>query len=158
PGGRFLYVLNELDASINSYALDPERGTLEELQSIPMVSSDSQPPPSAADVHITPDGRFLYGSERRTHRIVGFAIDGATGGLTPAGSFETEPSPRGFRIAPGGRFLLAAGQTSNRIAVHAIDGHDGRLTRVSDTPAGSNPNWIEVVDLPLSRDRPGIGR
>jgi 6-phosphogluconolactonase len=158
PVDAFLYLLNELDASINCYALDRDGGTLEERQSIPMLLSDPQHRLSAADVHVTPDGRFLYGSERTTHQIVGFAVDGATGWLTPVGTFATEPSPRGFRIAPGGHFLLVAGQKNNRIAVHAVDGHDGRLTHVFDTPAGSNPNWIEVIDLPLSRNRPESGR
>ena len=113
-----------------------------------MLPSDTALSPSAADIHITPDGRFLYGSERATHRIIGFAVDHASGGLTWLGSFPSEPSPRGFNVSPCGRFLLVAGQISNRISVYLIDATDGHLTKVAEQDAGLNPNWIEVVSLP----------
>ena len=122
-------------------------GALAERQTVALLPADCPDKPSAADLHITPDGRFLYGSERASNTIAGFAVDAASGRLTSIGSVPTEPPPRGFRIDPSGRFLLAVGQTSNQMSVYAIDG-DGRLTKLADYPMGTNPNWVEIIDLP----------
>src|SRR5438045_5954605 len=84
---------------------------------------------AAADLHVTPDGRFLYGSERRTSTLAGFRIDLATGTLSPIGSWPTEATPRGFAIDPRGRFLLSAGLDSDRMTVYRI-GNDGALDPV----------------------------
>ncbi len=145
PAGDYLYVVNELDASITGYAIDLDRGTLEERQLVAMLDSDATSQPSAADIHLTPDGRFLYASERATHRLVAFEVNPQSGRLTRLGAYQTEPLPRGFAISPCGRFLLAAGQMSNYVAVHALDPRDGRLTVIGRHVAGSNPNWLEFV-------------
>jgi len=147
PGGRFLYLINELDGTVNAYAVDPRTGALTERQSISLLPAGFPSKPSAADLHLTPDGRFLYGSERASNTIAAFAVDAGTGRLTSIGSVPTEPAPRGFRIDPRGRFLLAVGQTSNRMSVYAI-GADGRLAKLADYPMGTNPNWVEIIDLP----------
>ena len=70
--------------------------------------------PAAADLHITPDGRFIYGSERKSSTLAGFTIDEATGKLSPIGRWPTEKIPRGFNIDPRGRFLLAAASIRTR--------------------------------------------
>jgi 6-phosphogluconolactonase len=147
PDGRFLYLINELDGTVNAYEVDARSGALTERQTVAFLPADFPDKPSAADLHITPDGRFLYGSERASNTIAGFAVDPASGRLTPIGSVPTEPPPRGFRIDPRGRFLLAVGQTSNRMSVYAIGG-DGKLTKLADYPMGTNPNWVEIIDLP----------
>jgi 6-phosphogluconolactonase len=147
PAGDYLYVVNELDATITGYAIDLDRGTLEERQLVAMLDADATSQPSAADIHLTPDGRFLYASERATHRLVAFEVNPQSGRLTRLGAFRTEPSPRGFAISPCGRFLLAAGQVSDRVAIHALDPRDGRLTVIGHHAAGSNPNWVEFVAL-----------
>ena len=92
-------------------------------------------------------GMVSSGSERASNTIAAYAVDAPSGRLTPLGSVPTEPPPRGFRIDPSGRFLLAVGQTSNRMSVYAI-GADGRLTKLADYPMGTNPNWVEIIDLP----------
>jgi len=147
PAGSYLYVVNELDASIAGYAFDGDTGLLEERQVVMMQNADAPAHPSAADMHLTPDGRFLYASERTTNRLVAFAVDPRSYALEFLGFCETEPSPRGFAISPCGRFLLAAGQTSNHVAVHALDPRDGRLSGIARHAAGSNPNWVEFVAL-----------
>lgn len=147
PDGRFLYLINELDGTVNAYAVDARTGTLAERQSISLLPADFPATPSAADLHLTPDGRFLYGSERTSNTIAAYAVDAASGRLTPLGGVPTEAQPRGFRIDPRGRFLLAVGQASDRMSVYAIGG-DGRLTKLADYPMGTNPNWVEIIDLP----------
>ena len=148
PDGRFVYLLNELDAAIDVLAFDPMLGTLAQLQTI-----DSLPPgfvgaPWAADLHLTPDGRFLYSSERRSDSLAAFRVDAADGRLTLAGHFPTEAQPRGFAITPDGRFLVAAGQRSNALRLHAIDPDSGALHERGRCAVGDGPNWIEIVRLP----------
>ena len=144
--GRLLYGLNELNATLNTYARHPPTGALTELQSLPLVPSAAAPL-AAADLHLTPDERFLYASERTHNILAGFRLR-PDGTLDPLGTVPAEPVPRGFAIAPDGRFLLCAGQQSGNVAVYAIHPAEGALTRLAACEAGGNPNWIEIVDIP----------
>lgn len=146
PQGAFAYLVSELDGTVGAYRLDPATGALDALQVLSQLPPGFAEKPAAADLHITPDGRFLYASERTTSTLAAFAVDPATGTLTAIGRYSTELEPRGFTIDPRGRFLLAAGLRSNRLTVYAI-GADGRLDAVGHHPMGDAPNWIEVVDL-----------
>jgi 6-phosphogluconolactonase len=148
PNGRFLYLLNELDGTVAACRVDEPSGALQILQTLRLLPPGYPGKPSAADLHVTPEGRFLYCSERTSSTLVSFRIDAASGQLTLIESVATEPTPRGFSIDPRGRFLLAVGLTSNRMSVYHIDAKTGRLTRIGQYPMGSNPNWVEIVDLP----------
>ncbi len=147
PSGKFLYLITETTATIGAYAVDPANGTLKELQFVDMLAADFKEQPSAADLHVTPDGRFLYGSERKTSTLTGFRIDPEKGTLSPIGRFPTEKTPRGFAIEPRGRFLLSAGLDSNAMTVYAIRPDNGALDPVKQHAMGKQPNWIEFVDL-----------
>jgi 6-phosphogluconolactonase len=147
PNGRFLYLLNETDATLGIYAIDRAAGTLAELQTVPTLPPGFTGKPSAADLHVTPDGRFIYASERTTSTIKGFRIDPESGTFSRCGRWPTETTPRGFAIDPRGRFLLAAGLSSNAMTVSAIDPDSGSLADVRKYPLGEMPNWIEIVDL-----------
>jgi 6-phosphogluconolactonase len=160
PNNRLVYLLNELEASVYVFRYDSERGTLSEQQVISALPPDfSGPPlgmpgistnggPKAADIHVTPDGRFLYASERTTSTLAAFRVDSDSGSLHTISSFPTEETPRGFNIDPTGRYLLAAGQTSHYLTVYAIDQESGRLSELDRYGSGENPNWIEIVRLP----------
>ena len=104
--------------------------------------------PWAADLHLTPDGRYLYASERSSSTLSGFKVDAATGRLQPLGQTPTEKTPRGFAIDPSGRFLIAVGQESHSASVHPIDAVSGALGTPQRLPLGKNPNWVEIVELP----------
>lgn len=145
PDGRFLYLINELDGTINVYRFDSASGALTELQSITVLPPGVTGQVASADIHLTPDGRFLYGSERTTNTLAAFRVDAASGKLSPIGSVPSEASPRGFAIDPTGFFLVCAGQTSNRVAVYAIDQGSGVLKRIGVHDVGANPNWIEFL-------------
>lgn len=144
---RYFYLLNELDGSLYVYAWDAAKGTLRELQRTTTVPAGTDKP-WAADLHLTPDGKFLYASERTSSTISGFRVDPATGLLQPLGQTPTEKTPRGFAIDSTGRFLIAAGQGSHSVSVHPIDPATGALGAAKSLPVGKNPNWIEIVDLP----------
>ncbi|MBK6864939.1 MAG: lactonase family protein [Ideonella sp.] len=147
PNARWVYLLNELDAGVDLLDFDAERGTLQLRQTVSALPPGFSGEPWAADLHLTPDGRFLYASERRSSTLAAFAVDAATGALAPIGSVPTESQPRGFAIDPSGRFLCAAGQASHRLSRYAIDSSTGALTRLDGCAVGRNPNWVEVVPL-----------
>ena len=147
PNGRFLYLLNETDATLGAYAVDPATGTLSELQTVPTLPPDFTGKPSAADLHVTPDGRFIYASERTTSMIKGYRLDAERGTFSRCGRWPTETTPRGFAIDPRGHFLIAAGLSSNAVTVSAIDQENGALAPVRQYRVGEMPNWIEIVDL-----------
>jgi 6-phosphogluconolactonase len=148
PAGRVLYVLNELDGSIDVFDYDAAGGGLTPKQTASMLPSGFKGRPSAAELRLTADGRWLYASERTSSTLAGFAVSASHGTLTAIGHFPTAAQPRSFAIDPAGRVLVAAGQRSGRIAVHAIDAAAGRLTWLKDYAVGDNPNWVEIIDLP----------
>jgi 6-phosphogluconolactonase len=147
PSQRWFYLLNELDATLNAYAFDRVSGLLSAIGTWSALPPGFSGTPSAADLHGTPDGRFLYASERTTSTLAAFRIDPDAGGLSPLGSVPTETQPRGFAIDPRGSFLIAAGQQSHSLTVYAIDPDSGQLRERERYSAGKNPNWIEIVDL-----------
>lgn len=148
PGGKLVYVLGELDGAVYVFDYDAATGKLAEKQAVSALAPGFEGKPSAADLHITPDGRFLYASVRASSTLAGFRIDGTTGRLTPIGSVPTEKQPRGFAIDPSGRYLLAVGQLSHGLSSYAIDPAGGALAKLGEYPVGKNPNWVEIIDLP----------
>jgi 6-phosphogluconolactonase len=147
PSGRFLYLITETTDTIGAYGIDPATGTLTEQQFVDALPADFKEQPAAADLHVTPDGRFLYGSERKTSTLAGYRIDPDKGTLSPIGHFAIEKTPRGFNIDPRGRFLLSVGLDSNSMTVYRIDPQSGALTNLKQYSMGQQPNWIEIVDL-----------
>jgi 6-phosphogluconolactonase len=151
PGGRFVYLLNELDARVDVLAFDAQRGTLSLRQTVATLPASFEGRPWAADLHLTPDGRFLVTSERTSSTLATFAVDAVSGSLTPLGHTSTEKQPRGFAIDPSGRWLVAVGQLSHAATLYALDAHSGALTPQQRCTLGQNPNWVEIVDLAWPR-------
>src|ERR1700737_3927552 len=105
--------------------------------------------------HVTPDGRFLYGSERKTSTLAGYRIDPGTGTLSPVGHFPTEKTPRGFNIDPRGRFLLSVRLDSHAMTVHRIKPQPGaprapNKIRWASSPIGSRSS---ICGSPAARPR-----
>ena len=158
---RFVYLLSELVATVTTLSLDAKTGLLTEVSSASALPPDSKlqpgaPRPSsrntdndiwAADLHLTPDGKFLYASERTSSTLAAFGVDGASGKLSYLGSTPTEKQPRGFAIDPKGSFLVASGEKSETLSVYAIDTASGALKPVGKFPTGKGSNWIEIVDF-----------
>ena len=147
PSGRFLYLITETTAMVGAYAVDKNNGVLKELEFLETApQGGSKEPPAAADLHVTPDGRFLYASERKTSSLIGFRIDPQKGTLTHVGRWPTETTPRGFGIEPRGKFLFSVGLDSNHMTVYAIEAN-GALKPTKQHEMGKMPNWVEFVDL-----------
>jgi 6-phosphogluconolactonase len=147
PNRRFVFCLNELDGTVDSYRLN-ETGVLTPIDSISMTPAELAGKPAAADLHLTPDGRFLYASERTSNTLAAFRVNPESGKLTLIGNYPTETGPRGFNIDSKGKYLLAAGQKSNGLSVYEIDPDAGKLRKLSHLDLGKNPNWIEFLVLP----------
>jgi 6-phosphogluconolactonase len=148
PNGKLVYVLGETDAAVYVFDYDAATGQLKEKQSVSARPPDFEGKPAAADIHVTPDGRYLYASERTSSTLAALRIDPASGKLSAIGSVPTEKQPRGFKIDPSGRYLLAVGQASHGLSSYRIEAESGKLTRLRQYPMGKNPNWVEIVDLP----------
>ncbi|MET0334541.1 MAG: beta-propeller fold lactonase family protein [Rhizobacter sp.] len=147
PHAPFVVLLNELDASLDVLALDTERGTLTPKQTLSTLPAGLSGEPWASELRFTPDGRFLYTSERRSSTLATFAVDATSGDLSLRGHTATQATPRGFTLTPSGQHLIAAGQTSHAVSVYRIDAGTGALTPVAEHAVGQNPNWVEALVL-----------
>jgi 6-phosphogluconolactonase len=172
PDNKYLYVLNELSGHVTQYTIDPSKGTLtlvDSISSVPaeaglawgsaqgpvgaapalasVAAKDDKPKVWAADIQITPDGKFLYSTERTTNKIALFTVAPGTGKLTYVANFATEAQPRGIRIDPTGQYLVASGEKSDRVSVYKIDKGTGKLGEPSRYPVGNGANWVEIVDV-----------
>ena len=161
---RFVFLLNELTATVTTLALDAKTGLLTEVSSTSSLPPNTKLQPGAprlpgdaprdrshdiwaSDLHITRDGRFIYTAERTGNTINTLSLDGASGKLTYVTSTPTEAQPRGFRIDPTGRFMVVSGEKSETISSYAIDAASGALKLVGKYPTGKGSNWVEIVDL-----------
>ncbi len=161
PDNRFVYLLNELSATVSTLALD-NNGLLREIDSAPSLPRESKLVPGlprpqqgrdvsndiwASDIRMTPNGRFLYTAERTGSTINAFTINTASGLPTYTGSTPTERQPRGFRIDPAGRFIVVSGEKSEMLSTYAIDPANGSLRPVGRFPTGKGSNWVEIVSF-----------
>jgi 6-phosphogluconolactonase len=148
PNRKYVYLVHELSGSIIVFSYDAATGALQELQTTSALPDGFKDKPWAADIHLTPNGRFLYASERTSNTIKAFKVDSMDGKLTAVGSVPTEAQPRGFNIDPSGRYLAAAGEKSDGVSVYSIDQKTGALTNLKSYKAGKSPNWIEFISFP----------
>lgn len=128
PGGRLVFVMNELDSTVTAHGFDPVTGVLEPIDSQPAVPTEAQAGNHCSDIQISPDGRFLYGGNRGHDSISIFAVDQESGRLTSRGFVPCGGvTPRHLALTPSGRYLLVANQNSDRVSVLARDEATGAL-------------------------------
>lgn len=147
PNGKFVYLLHELNGDVAAYSYEAKSGAWGEIQRTTALPEGFSGKPWAADIHITPDGRFLYASERTTNTLTAYKVDATSGKLTMIGSVPTEKQPRGFNIDPTGRYLAAVGELSDGMTVYAIDQTSGALSKLKSYATGKKPNWVEFLKL-----------
>jgi 6-phosphogluconolactonase len=132
PNGKYAYVVQEMGGAVTAFSY--AKGNLEPLQTITMLDSTNKSAAWAADIHVSPDGKFLYASNRdEANEIVYYAINPRNGMLTYAGRQSTlGKTPRNFVIDPSGNFLLAANEKSDDIFIFRRDLKTGALTFTGD--------------------------
>jgi 6-phosphogluconolactonase len=166
---KFAYLLNELTAQVTTLAINAKTGLLSPVSTAVAVPPDSKLQPGmprgavgtpganqaprdtandiwASDLHLTPNGKFLYAAERTSGTLAAFSVDGASGKLTYLSSTPTEKQPRGFAIDRTGKVLVASGEKSETVSTYSI-GADGSLKQIGQYPTGKGANWVEIVSF-----------
>ena len=142
---RRAYCLNELDGSIDAFAFDAAHGQLTLTQSVSMLPHGFHDHAWAAEIRGSPDGRFLYASDRRSSTVATLGIDPEDGKLVLLGHIETEAQPRGMALSSCGRWLAVAGQLSNHLALYALDPATGLPQAHAREPVGEEPICVEAA-------------
>lgn len=145
PTKAFAYLIEELSGTVVAYTY--KKGVLTFLQRIPTRPANFTGAPGSADIHISPDGKFLYASNRgQENTITIFSIDGKNGRLQVKGFQSTQGStPRNFTIDPTGKYLLVANQNSNNVVVFRRNASTGLLTPTGEEISIPNPVCLKMM-------------
>lgn len=142
--GQFLYVINELNGTVNVLSYDGGADRFSVIQTIPTLPEGWEGNNSCADLHLHPSGSFLYGSNRGHNSIVIYDVDKASGQLNLIGHQPTGGDfPRNFAIAPSGKFLYVANQNTSNITAHRLNEKNGKLTELGQSFEMATPVCIE---------------
>ncbi|MCF8978519.1 MULTISPECIES: lactonase family protein [Pseudomonas] len=167
PNGKFLYVVGEMSGTVTAFSINDKTGGLkqvnqangipERLKLAPGQARDARnndlkddPTPRiwAADVRISPDGKWLFTSERTSSSVSVLKVDPATGKVTFVENYPVEEKqPRNIAVAPNGRWLLVTGEKAEKVGSYSIAA-DGALKRVGEAPSGKGALWIEMLSQP----------
>lgn len=142
--GRFIYVISELSSTIT--VLMKYGGEWKQVQTIKTLPKDFKGESWCADIHLSADGRFVYGSNRGHNSISVFKREPNSGKLIRIETVSVEGNwPRNFVIDPTGRFLLVANQKSNDITVFKIDGPSGKITFTGIKVPNQSPVCLQFL-------------
>lgn len=144
PNGKYAYVIHENTGEVTAF--DYAGGKLKEKQKIAMAVSGYAGDIHAADIHISPDGKFLYGSMRASINELGIYSIAKDGKLTFVGRQSTLGKiPRNFEIDPTGNFLLVGNQNSDEIVIFKRDKKTGLLTDTGKRIPVGKPVCLQFV-------------
>ncbi|WP_379133568.1 lactonase family protein [Paenibacillus sp. sgz500958] len=144
PDGNSAYVINEVDSTITSFTYDQEGGTLQPVMTTSTLPAGFSGENTCAEIALSPDGRFLYGSNRGADNIVIYEVDAASGHFTLVEHVSTQGGhPRHFTITPEGAYLIAANRDGNNLVVFARDQDTGMLTFTGNTAKLSKPVCVK---------------
>ena len=146
PNGKHAYLILEMEGAVAAF--DFKNGKLEHTQTITMLAPGFSGKVGAADIHVSPDGKFLYGSNRgEANEIVIYSI-ARDGKLTLAGRQSSLiNTPRNFAIDPTGNFLFVGNQNGNDIVIFKRDKNTGLLTPTGKTIQVDKPVCLKFVSL-----------
>lgn len=147
PDHRHAYVIQEMDATITGFKY--KNGALTAIQTIPTLPPDFTGRKWSADIHISPDGKFLYGSNRAHESLAIFSMDKKSGKLTLVGHQSVNgQTPRNFAIDPTGNFLLVANQDSDNIVIFKRNKKTGLLSPTGNEIKVSTPVCLKFIPIP----------
>jgi 6-phosphogluconolactonase len=146
PNRKYVYVINELASTLTALKYNEVNGTLSQIETVSTLPGDFSGTSYCADVHVSPSGKFLYGSNRGHDSIVVFEIDPRTGKLELIEHVSTGGKwPRNFTLDPAGRFLLVANQRTDNVVTFSIDSHTGRLKATGHVEEIPSPVCLKFV-------------
>ena len=153
PGSAHAYAVNELSSTVAVYDYEAATGALSPKQRTSTLPAAWGGDNTCADIHVSPDGRFVYASNRGHDSIAAFAVESGTGRLAPLGHTPTRgETPRNFFITPDGRLLLAANQNSGNIVTFRVDEASGALEFSGQEAAVPAPVCLKLLP---HRELPG---
>jgi 6-phosphogluconolactonase len=143
---KFAYLMEEMSGTVVCYSVN--KGSLKLKQRISALPSDFKGAVGSADIHISPDGKFLYCSNRGDANTISiFAINAADGKLKLIGDQSTMgKTPRNFNFDPTGNFLLVANQNTDDVVIFKVNKKTGLLTDTGKRITVGNPvclKWIK---------------
>lgn len=128
PNGQFVYVFGELSSEVIAMTYDSETGTLEHVQTIPSIPETHTEFNSGAAIRVSPDGKFLYASNRGHNSLVVYAINETDGTLELVEWTSTEGDfPRDFNLDPSGQFVVVGHQESDNLTLFERNEETGKL-------------------------------
>jgi 6-phosphogluconolactonase len=146
PNKKYVYLINELDSSLDAFVYDNSAGKLTPIQTVSTLPEDFVGDNTCADVHVAPSGQYLYGSNRGHDSIVIYRIDQETGMLDCVGHASTQGhTPRNFVIDPAGQFLLVANQDSDSVISFRIDRQTGELQPTGFSADIPTPVCVKIL-------------
>lgn len=146
PNGQFVYVINELNSTVSVFSYHSDNGELRPIEQISTLPADYDGDSACAEIAISADGKYLYGSNRGHDSIVVYEVNPDTGKLTAVQYVSTEGGhPRHFALTPDGAYVLAANRDSNNIAVFRVDASTGKLTYTGQSVEVSKPVCVKPV-------------
>jgi 6-phosphogluconolactonase len=147
PNGKYAYLVEEMGGEVVAYKYND--GKLTHIQTISSLPDTFTGKKWAADIHISPDGKFLYASNRTpSNTIATFKINAKNGQLTPISFTSTKGDvPRNFAIDPSGNFLLVANQETDNVVIFKRDPKTGLLTDTGKQIQVGNPVCLKFVDV-----------
>lgn len=146
PNQKYAYLINELNSTLVALTYNPADGTFTENHTVSTLPAGFSGESFSGDVHVSKDGKFVYGSNRGHNSIVVFAIDKASNRLTLVQHVPTEGNwPRNFGFSPSGKIMLVANQKSNNLTSFKVDAKTGMLTFTGHTTPVSKPVFVQAV-------------
>lgn len=148
PNGRWLFVINELNGSVDGLTLSEGGRPPAPLSHARILPPDVSAKPWSAELRISTDGQWLFASDRRAATLSALRIDADTGQLTLADCVQTEALPRSFALSPDGFTLFVASQETGRLSIMGFEPATGRMRPQSQLDCGTSPTWVEAIELP----------
>lgn len=147
PNGKYAYLINELNGTIDAFSF--EKGKLDKMQQISTLPEDYDGTVSGADIHLSPDGKFLYASNREDlNNIVIYSVDQTSGRLSQVSEHVSGGvHPRNFMIDPTGRYLLVANRNTDNVVVFRRDEETGMLAEMETELEISMPVCLKMMPV-----------
>ncbi|CAM3883852.1 lactonase family protein [Cohnella lubricantis] len=146
PELPYAYGINELSSTITVYSYDAAAGKLAVVQTISTLPENYDGDNATADIHLSPDGKFVYGSNRGHDSVAVYRVDSGSGRLS---AIEYAPTlgghPRNFGVSPDGRFVLVANRDGNNVVTFSRDAETGKLTPTGSELKVSKPVCIRFA-------------
>lgn len=148
PNGNFAYVINELDSTITSFQYHAQEGQLLPMETLSTLPANYEGENTCAEIAMSKDGRFLYGSNRGHDSIVLYAVDSVSGKLTYIEHVSSEGQhPRHFALTPSGKHLIAVNRDTNNMVTFEVNQETGRLHFSGTSVTISKPVCVKPVYL-----------